>query len=387
MSPRKPKVSHYAVLIGINTYPKKPIPSGVRDVQNIKKYLEELPYHVDIEILTTSENSESGVFSPTQEPMHWPTHENVTSALKRAACAEAGDFVYIHFSGHGTREEPCSAFSNESTGDLALVVLDGKGSMQYLWGTELADLVKNMVDKGILVTLVLDCCYSAAVYRKDDPDVRFLPYNPAIDAKSVPKPREVLRSTEETYRDASMLPNWLINPNGYAILCACGPHEEAIGPSFNGDEKQGALTYFLLETLKEVGPAKRHMDIYANLCVKFRKSPLPQHPVLYGNKRQGFFNHITLGDVRITASIIQRRGKNLQLQAGRAHGISDGDQFVLCHWNNADHSLELQRCSVIARVIRSRAFTSDLDQLDKQTSTSVKTGWVAREICHSEMSG
>ncbi|KAJ4344619.1 uncharacterized protein N0V89_012363 [Didymosphaeria variabile] len=376
--------SHYAILIGINAYPEKPIPSGVRDVQNVKKYLKELPYHVDIEIFTASGSSESGVSSPIELPTFWPTHEHVTSALKRAASAEAGDFVYVHFSGHGTRAEPCGVFSNESTGDLALVVLDGTGSIQYLWGEDLSHLIKIMIDKGILVTLVLDCCFSATVYRADEPDVRFLPYNPAINAGPAQKPRELLQSTGETYRDVSMLPNWMLNPNGYAILCASGPDEVAIGPRFGKDkEKHGALTYYLLESLKEVGPAKRHKDIYDNLSVKFRKSGLQQHPVRYGNKRQGFFDHVQSDVAALTVPIIQKRDKGLQLQAGHAHGINDGDQFILCPWGSADLRSEMQESSVMARVTHARAFTSDLERLEDQISVPVKTGWVGRATSSS----
>ena len=57
---------------------------------------------------------------PDETPELWPTYGNVTSSLKEMSSrAKAGDFIYIHYSGHGTR------IPNSSTGDLALVLLEG----------------------------------------------------------------------------------------------------------------------------------------------------------------------------------------------------------------------------------------------------------------------
>ena len=63
--------------------------------------------------------------------------------------------MYIHFSGHGTR--------NEETGDLSLVLLGEVSGIRYLSGRELAALVDKMVKKRLHITLVLDCCFSGGV--------------------------------------------------------------------------------------------------------------------------------------------------------------------------------------------------------------------------------
>ena len=108
-----------------------------------------------------------------------------------------------------------------------------------------------MVDKGLKVTLILDCCFSGSVYRRDDPGIRFLPYDPDIDLKFR---SDVVNSADNgtggsVSRDVSMLPNWLINPNGYAILAVCGPQEVARERKFDG-QICGMLSYFLLATLR-----------------------------------------------------------------------------------------------------------------------------------------
>ncbi|KAM6514009.1 hypothetical protein FALCPG4_015192 [Fusarium falciforme] len=265
-----------------------------------------------------------------------------------------------------------------STGDLALVLLSGeKNHVAYLEGHELASLLMAMVDNGLVVTLILDCCFSASVYRHDDASIRFLPYDAEIDSKcSVQReerPRD--RNGYSIYRDASMLPNWLINPGRYATLTACGPHEKAIEPKING-QRHGALSYFLLQVLEKIGPTNRVKDIYDHLRAKFQSSTLPQNPVLYGNKNQGFFGPANSNLAAAAIPIIKRQDGILELQAGLGHGVNNGDQLVLYTLGSAGGSPGSQGHSVDAKVAHVRGLTSDLE-LSNEFSTHIRTGWMA----------
>jgi hypothetical protein len=382
-------VTHYAILIGINAYPDGPLKSCVRDVQDINNYLEGVSNSVHIQMFTATESPDPKACSPVEDPVLWPTYDNVSSAFEKiTSLAKAGDFVYIHYSGHGTREKPSSEFSNKFTGDLALVLLNGeKGNCtRYLWGSRLAFSLNAMVNKGLVLTLVLDCCFSATVYRRDDPSVRFLPYDPEVDSKFPLDPEKSLENGAggPGSRNASMLPNWLINPDGYAILVACGPHEVAKGLTSEDGQRHGALSYFLLRTLIECGGLKKkHKDIYHHLCARFREFWQQQNPVLYGNKNQGFFGHIN-SEIDITPiSIIERDG-SLQLQAGQAHGVCDGDQFVLHPLGSTESNSGSKGDQVIAEVAQARALTSDLELLD-MTSIRGQTRWIAKPLTQSSL--
>ncbi|RYP41528.1 hypothetical protein DL767_000955 [Monosporascus sp. MG133] len=373
-------VTHYAILIGINDYPDQPLESAVRDVQDAKAYLESMLQDA-VKIYMVATNHTNGTLSgPVNDSALWPTYENVISVFEQAtSLANPGDFVYIHYSGHGTRKPPNGEFSNRSTGDLALVLLHELEDkrVSYLWGYDLARLLKAMVDKGLVITLVLDCCFSASVYRDhDDTGIRFLPYDADSESEYRFDPEESFASAGPAYRDASALPNWLINPDRCAILTACGPHEKAAEPRFNG-QRHGALSYYLLEVLKTVGLTKRHSDIYDHIRAKFRGSSLShQNPVLYGNGNQGFFGR-TDKDVTTAAIPVVVTKSGLELQAGHAHGVHDSDQLVLqpLGTDNPDS----QELSVVSKVVRIRALTSDLEPLDLP-SVRVRTGWMAEPI-------
>lgn len=179
-------INHFAILIGINNYQEKPLQGSVRDVQNIEQHLKAWSTSVRIQKFTATTSPDSLLAGPTEDQNSWPTYHNVTTAIADTISqAKSGDFVYIHYSGHGTRAAPGSQFSSTSTGDLALVLLDGPDGtgVRYLWGPALAIRLKAMVGKGVVVTLVLDCCFSASVYRVKDPRVRFLPYHNEIGSR------------------------------------------------------------------------------------------------------------------------------------------------------------------------------------------------------------
>ena len=267
--------------------------------------------------------------------------------------AKDGDFVYVHFSGHGTMREPLkdasnlsikgmapvpSKFSNPSTGDAALAILEVTTEIKprYLRGEELASLIKMMVNKGLVVTLVLDCCFSGSVIR-DDSSIRYLKYDPKVDAAYPPASWVSTEggATRTVYRNASMRSNWLIDPDRYTILTACGPSETTEDLVDCKGQRHGPLSYFLLRAFAKlgyVGGQQRH--IYSHLCARFRETrdqrKNEQNPMTYGNKNLGFFGPVGPDHNPTPIPIIKLADNSLQLEAGHAHGICNGDQFSVC---------------------------------------------------------
>ncbi|KAH8589514.1 hypothetical protein B0O99DRAFT_655393 [Bisporella sp. PMI_857] len=329
-------VTHYAILIGIDAYPDRPSQGFM---------------------FTPTNSADPESINPTEDPILWPTYRNVTSALEKATTlAKAGDIPYIHYSDHGTR------------GDLALVLLNKRKEIdvRYLWGSRLALSLKAMVDKGLVVTLVLDCCFSASIYRRGVPSARFLLYDVKTDSEFL---LDLEKGTEDgtggiANREASMLPNWRM---------------EAIERKFNG-QVHGILSYFLPQTLKECGGhGKKRKDIYDHLRANFWRSAPQQNPVLCGNTSQGFFAHTKSEITASTIPIIEKQDGSLELQVGRAHGVSDCDRFALGPLGSAESNFDIREDLVIAKATQARALTSKLELLDT-ASIRVGTGWIAKPL-------
>jgi hypothetical protein len=393
MSEADGETNYWALLIGINFYLKDtPLQGCVRDVECIEQYLESLSIPLNIDKFTASTPSEPDSRHPAETPDSWPTFENVTYSLKKIiSMAKPGNFVYIHYSGHGAQTEATSsAYGNKNTGDLALVLFDDIHGSRYLRGLELAYLLQEMVDKGLFVTLVLDCCFSGSVVRNVVPNgagIRGTDYDPAVDAAYPQKLGTGPGSQIDvsTLRDGRILPMWLVNPKGYTILTACGPHERAQELKFSSGERNGALSHFLVRALREGFAEITHQSLYQHLRVRFHQSWPQQNPMRYGNDKFSFFGKLrSRPDMVFSLVYKTQQDGHLCLEAGRAHGVFEGDEYALYPLYTPGHIFsDTTQASAKVRVDAVRALTSDLVGIDPTfVTTQVGERWKARPLTH-----
>ena len=162
------KSNMHAVLIGIDCYLPNRLPGGgyypnlggcVRDINHVEEFLLQnlkVPQG-NIQKLTSSRSV--GSDKPSDPPDKWPTYENMKDVFKSVTDnGQPGDEVYIHYSGHGGRAGTAyPKLKGENGFDETLVPLDiGNSEARYLRDIELAHILKIMVDKGLVVTIVLD---------------------------------------------------------------------------------------------------------------------------------------------------------------------------------------------------------------------------------------
>ncbi|RYP48547.1 hypothetical protein DL768_005586 [Monosporascus sp. mg162] len=383
--------THWAVLIGINFYRgDRCLQGSVRDVETVKQYLEAGPTPVDIAILTATTPSDPNSRHPIEEPALWPTCKNVATKLKRVSeTAKPGDFVYIHYSGHGTRRKDKE--SAHPAGNLAFVLFeDNEHGCSYLMGRALAKFVCKMVEKGLLVTLVLDCCYSGSVLRAgrvQGADIRSIDYNPAVDAASPQDPYPL--DSDGTLRDAQMpVEQWLINPDGYTILAACGPHEKAWELKTERG-RRGALSYFLVEALSALrkrGVELTHQSLYQHLRTRIHASWPRQTPMRYGDKSFSFFGKLDITPSTTFTPVYRTDDGRLYLSAGEAHGVHKGDEYVVYPFDTPEGVASRTNggTSVLVRVGTVRCLTSDLAAVEEAASAVklIETGWKAKPVTH-----
>ncbi|KAK5659622.1 hypothetical protein OQA88_826 [Cercophora sp. LCS_1] len=387
------RARRHAILIGINSHDSEDGPGlkgCVRDVEEITQQLKTSAVS-SLSIHSFTATLTSGSPEPIEKRDKWPTYDNICSCLSKVTqSSNHGDHVYIHFSGHSTVVPPAHSFSNWETGDLALVVLDGQDANdRYFHGSEIASHLKAMVDKGIAVTIVLDCCYSGSTLRNDEV-VRCVPYRPELDRKYPPRFDIVSETGPSRHlltrgsRQAALIPTWLAEPEDYAILTSSDATERSYDVKFKDGARHGTLTYFLLETFDELGGIGGTMHQLTEsvrariLAHRHNHQTRTQNPVLFGKKTQLFFGLTSpscQGNIPITRFSAGGTTEDaIRLHAGAAQGISVGDQFTLHPLSCDDKVLPVQADAIVVR-----GLTSDLRITSPSPNQdAVETGWLAK---------
>lgn len=353
-------VTRHAILIGVNSPAldpsDDPVQGSINDVRAMYEILQNETHKVNIKILagTRQDGNSEQALNPIPGTI-LPTLNNVTSIIRETrANARQGDRVYIHYSGHGTVEDPDESwlYTNKFKGDLGLLLLDDEDPSKFdvLSGVRLANALNAMWrDKGLIVTLVLDCCFSGSVYRQEWQQgdgngklsvsaARYLPPNGNRALKSWKKQEDTGESALASQdRSMSMSSNWLMNPEGYSILVACRQDETA-GEVETEGEYFGKLSFILHELLEGQGLQISLRDVYRHLRARFWEGvgENRQTPIVYGNDHQIFFGSglETSTDATKSAMLIpvvdNAKTGHLTLLAGRAHGLCESDELVIC---------------------------------------------------------
>ena len=380
----------WTLLIGINLYPDDDktgsLEGCVRDVEGIKHHLEDDP-SINIIVLKASTGNTRDSRRPPEPEDQWPTLNNVRSHISKIINKAApGDLVHIHFSGHGVRRKTQSKdFGDHENGDLALVLYDPISDVSYLQGLELAERLKDMVERALQPVVVLDCCNSGSVLRQEHGrgKVREAVYNAEVDRRSTRAGH--LTDKPETFkeprRDAKALPNWLLDPDGYAVITACGPSEISREVAHNG-YKNGPLTHVLLPALRWM--SLRHstislQSIHDYVSVQFRAGLVTQTPRRYGNPDMCLLSPLKLRHSSLEKRVFWRNDE-LILEDGEIGAVAKNDEYRLKPpWRDHFESRE----ATIFKVKTVYAYQSILEAVDTSIDTSqVKTAWRAVPCTH-----
>lgn len=353
----------YALLIGINFYFPHRLPEGnyyknlrgcVRDINNVEAYLKDTFNLTPDQIIKLTATASDNPNQPQEPPELLPTYENIVAKFKElTAKAQPQDRVYIHYSGHGGRAKTIfESLKGFGALDEALVPCDiGQPNSRYLRDLEFAKLLEEMVAKDLVVTLVLDSCHSGGATREMSTDDRIRGEG-FIDmtlrpTDSLVAPLQELaqnwQTSTENSRNITVVNGLLPEPKGYTLIAACRDHEFAYEKVFEGTERNGALTYFLLKALRQDGPEIPVKDLFDRISNLVHNEFDRQTPMSIGETDRTFFGgqsvSFTAGasptrSVPVTRTVrtvsvmqVDIPKNQVKLQIGEASGIKEGAEF------------------------------------------------------------
>ncbi|HEY9812460.1 MAG TPA: caspase family protein, partial [Candidatus Sericytochromatia bacterium] len=285
----------------------------------------------------------------------------------------------IHYSGHGGRAATIYPNQKGEDGvDESLVPTDiGNSEARYLRDLELAQLLQDMVDKGLVVTVALDSCHSGGSTRAGvDADIRGANNN-IVD--TTPRPTESLVATPDKLaqtwqtltggigkRNVSATSGWLPEPKGYTLFAACRDDEYAYEDYFDG-QKMGALTYWLLNSLNTLGTQAYSREIHNRILAKIYSQSKRQTPMLQGEGDRPIFSALTRSfgsDLTrsnpydtVTVMNVDLAKNRVSLQAGEVNGIVQGAEFAIYRLGTTDFTDTSKRVA-LAKVVEVDAVES-----------------------------
>ncbi|MEG5066412.1 caspase family protein [Microcoleus sp. B3-A4] len=351
------KLNFYALLIGIDYYlPNrlyKNLKGAVRDINLVASYLSQtLKIPSERIFRLTSPNPEVAETIGTKDSE--PTYENIVAKFNAITeIAQPGEQVYIYYSGHGGR---ATTIYPELRGgadqyDEGIVPMDvGDREGRYLRDVELTTLLKRMTDKGLIVTVIIDSCHSGGATRGD----AAIRAGDGIDTahrdkeSSVAPLEELIANWKAQTGGLDGDIAWIPPANNYLLLAACRPNEYAYEYAFDGKERHGALTYWLIQTLATSSPGLSFRKLYERVCAQIQSKFPQQLPMLVGDGTRAVFGNDNLPHhYSVIVSSVDSNQKQITLNAGLAQGLSSGTRFAIYPLNATDFSNRQQQLAIV----------------------------------------
>src|SRR5262249_31658955 len=155
----------------------------------------------------------------------------------------------------------------------------------------------------LVVTLVFDSCHSGGATRGGDAGIAVRGIA-SIDTTARPtdslvaSPQELAQTWQAivptTTRSAKLSSGWLPDVAGSGFLAASRANELANEFAFEGSERNGALTYWLLDSLKQLGPRLTFNMLHDRILAKVHAKFQQQTPQLHGDGARVVFETASL---------------------------------------------------------------------------------------------
>jgi hypothetical protein len=291
---------NYALLIGANEYRNLDerwwLNGPANDVQLVRDYLlAEAPVPFAADHITMLTDNVDGVQPATLGAIR-------AAVADLTAKVQPGDFVYLHFSGHGT-QAPAADPDSELDGLDELFLPVDIGKWDDRWATvenalvddEIGQMIDGLRAKGADVWVVFDSCHSGTATRAvetGDDDVRVRQLDPGSGhgrgdggrGQPLGRRRPARRPRRRWIVEAGKAPGGSFVAFFAAQTNEVTP-EKKLPKGKPGRKPQGVFTYTLFETLAEYPGATYGQIAAGGAAPLFGEEPGQGHAAVRGRSR------------------------------------------------------------------------------------------------------
>lgn len=270
--------------VGINKYSRSPLNGCINDTILLTKvFTEKYGFeHNNVKVLADEEATTHNVL-------------NGLSWLVKNACA--GDTLVFHYSGHGS-QVPVEDISNTDEDDgldeiLCPVDIDFYNSL-FIRDHETGVYFKSLPE-GVKSLVILDCCHSGTGLRNGNckplpegvknrfmaPPISSLLSCPSISIDDDLSFITPIKKSKSLFSSSCVAIN---NTQGSTVLISGCKDNQTSADAFINGRYHGALTYYLVETLKEYDWTISYSKLIKIINKKMDKYSYEQNPMLEGRK-------------------------------------------------------------------------------------------------------
>ena len=131
-------------------------------------------------------------------------------------------------------------------------------------------------------------------------------------------------------------------------MAACRPSESAYEYAFEGTERNGALTYWLLKSLEQMDKGLTYKLIHDRIVAKIHSQFPLQTPMLEGDADREIFGSEHVKPVyAVNVTEVDIANNRVMLNAGQAHGIRKGTRFAIYPSGLSDFSQVDKRLALV----------------------------------------
>ncbi len=392
-APDKPPAGRWALLIGIDEYPRWPARYQLGGCLNDLDAMET----VLVERFGFPQSNILKLTSPAADRSRLADRDTIIEAwsvhLADNQRIRHGDVVVIYYSGHGSYIPDVHGDAEDGY-DETLVPCDSgadrgdPAQVRDISDHEISLLIDRVAARSRNVNCIFDSCHSGSVTRaRQDCEAvdgrgreRWLPPATCPEVPTQLGLRVPRRGTR------SLGPGgWLPLSDGYVALSACRASERAREGDFWTSilppkrVRHGVFTHYLLEALYQAGPETAYLDLWNRVRAKVIRRNRWQNPQIEGAYERRVLGGSALPRKRYL-EVIARHGDQVTIDAGRVLGATVGSLFALYRAGTGDPSDGGERAAVI-KLREVGAFTST-GGVESGDAKAVEVGSPALEIEH-----
>lgn len=227
--------------------------------------------------------------------------------------SQSGDVVFIYYAGHGSQVKNSKSY--DGTGwDQSIVPSD-----QFdIRNKELSKLFNQLIDKGVILTLIFDSCHSGAIARGNSLPVTYK--------------ERMAPSVDEDVRDSAEYPK--VEQRGALLFSAAQRSQTAKEASDLDGTPHGAFTLALIKAINS-SPANQSADrLFTRVLgiIKSESGPKFQDPILGGNearRKKGIFgDEVNENPTKTFVAVLNVEDGVVSLKGGHELSIYEGCRFV-----------------------------------------------------------